>query len=169
MLGDKPWTLQGHVGWQQPRRPRKHWPVRTKRDRACGLNAPGKVCAPWTRGGVRLEQPYPDVLVERQVELGALPETNPCCRVQTREFQVAYFNELSLDRIDSLNHKVGNLGTGTLRVARGFFGRTSEEARNLLTWNPGPVDGPDTPLDFLQLGGQAQTKSSIPHAIAFFR
>lgn len=31
----------------------------------------------------------------------------------------------------------------------------SQEARNLLLWNPGPADSPDTPLDFLQLSGQA--------------
>ena len=33
----------------------------------------------------------------------------------------------------------------------------SQEARNLLLWNPGPADSPDTPLDFLQLSGQAWT------------
>ena len=32
----------------------------------------------------------------------------------------------------------------------------SQEARNLLLWNPGPADSPDTPLDFLQLSGQAE-------------
>ena len=41
-----------------------------------------------------------------------------------------------------------------------------EEARNLLTWNPGPVDGPDTPLDFLQLGGQAGTVQFTPIALS---
>jgi len=34
-------------------------------------------------------------------------------------------------------------------------GNPLQEARNLLVWNPGPADGPDTPLDFLQLPGQA--------------
>eukprot|EP00913_Durusdinium_trenchii_P000992 g915.t1 len=49
-------------------------------------------------------------------------------------YEVGYFNELSLDRIDSLNHK---------------------EARTLLLWNPGPVDSLEEPLDFLQLSGQS--------------
>eukprot|EP00930_Biecheleria_cincta_P068934 TRINITY_DN56754_c0_g1_i1.p1 TRINITY_DN56754_c0_g1~~TRINITY_DN56754_c0_g1_i1.p1 ORF type:complete len:1214 (+),score=226.14 TRINITY_DN56754_c0_g1_i1:42-3683(+) len=47
--------------------------------------------------------------------------------------EVAYFAELSLDRIDSLNHK---------------------SSRDLLMWSPGPVGAPDTPMDLLHVRGQ---------------
>ena len=36
-----------------------------------------------------------------------------------------------------------------------FSKRKTEEARNLLLWNPGPADSTEKPLDFLQLSGQA--------------
>ncbi|CAE8639087.1 unnamed protein product, partial [Polarella glacialis] len=49
------------------------------------------------------------------------------------ENEAAYFGILSLDRIDSLNHKA---------------------SRELLVWQPGPKGSPDTPLDLLSLPGQ---------------
>lgn len=74
-----------------------------------------------------------ETVIDENAEQPEDPDDPPVTRLKWT-FEVSYFNELSLDRIDSLNHK---------------------EARNLLVWNPGPADGPDTPLDFLQLPGQS--------------
>ncbi|CAJ1371824.1 unnamed protein product [Effrenium voratum] len=82
-------------------------------------------------------QALTELLLEKVIDENAVqPEDPDDPRIMRLKWahEVAYFNELSLDRIDSLNHK---------------------EARNLLTWNPGPVDGPDKPLDFLQIPGQS--------------
>lgn len=101
--------------------------------RTCALRAGPEGARVRFVGRQALTELLQEKVLDEEAEQPEDPEDEPITRPRWTK-EVAYFNELSLDRIDSLNHK---------------------EARNLLTWNPGPVDGPDTPLDFLQLGGQA--------------
>ena len=87
-------------------------------------------------------------LQEKEVERTTDDPDEPIMRLKWT-YEVSYFNELSLDRIDSLNHKAHEKEGKRLI-------ETLQEARNLLLWNPGPADGLEKPLDFLQLPGQVQ-------------
>mmetsp|Transcript_19636 Transcript_19636/g.34765 ORF Transcript_19636/g.34765 Transcript_19636/m.34765 type:complete len:1205 (-) Transcript_19636:138-3752(-) len=106
-----------------------------------GVGAEQRTCA--LRGGpdgarVRyvtrqaLQQLLAEKVVDEDVEQ---PEDPQDPRIMKNRWpqEVAYFDELGLERIDSLNHKA---------------------SRELLIWTPGPVGSPDEHLDFLTLKGQ---------------